>query len=404
MTRRPLHALSVAATLALSGPACGGRGTSGDSTQTVRCSPDASPVFLSSKWDDDDGDGLYLDEDYPTIDDEDDDIADHAWVRDELGRFHLFFHNEGSGSGSHIEHYVSTDLRSLEYAGVALRTNPDGWDSDGLWAPSVVEYGGVYFMFYTGVEGRGSGSVQRIGLATSEDLVTWTRLPVNRCPGTTGDGCIYECDEPWTTWGGPPGDYNQQCRDPFVLWDPDNERWVLFATARSKNGFGVVTVAYSTDRVQWSGGGFIDGTRRLASGIDGQTTGGQAENPHVMSRSGTYYLLFTDWEDPEDTLTVPDPRTQVQYLTSGTLTADTLGSANWVYRGYTSDPGVNAIEVQQVGNAWVMSQSIANPLSGDHALHRRDLRLKCVLWEGPFSFHTSGLEIRPQWRGATPNP
>jgi hypothetical protein len=167
----------------------------------------------------------------------------------------------------------------------------------------------------------------------------------------------------------------------------------MFATAKSTNQFGVVAVAYSTDLKEWTGAGYIDATRRLATGIGGQPTGGQSENPHIMSHEGTHYLLFADWQDPEDSLSVQAPRTVTQYATSPTLTADPSGSMNWTYRGYTPDPGVNAIEVQRVnGDTWIMSQSVFNPSSGDFD-HRRELRLKCVIWGDSFSFRTSNVKF-----------
>jgi hypothetical protein len=101
-----------------------------------------------------------------------------------------------------------------------------------------------------------------------------------------------------------------------VLRDDASKRCLLFATARSSNDFGVVTVASSTDLVHWRGVGFIDATRRFAR------------------------------------------------------------SANWQYRGYTPDPGVNAIKWLLVGGAEIVSQSISNPDCPDHAKHRRDLRLR----------------------------
>ena len=362
-----------------------------DSTATLSCSSSASPFFLKSKTDDDDGDGNPFDEDFPTINDEDDDIADHAWIKDRSGVYHLFFHNEGPFDNA-IEHYTSTDLQSLDYVGVALRGNPSGWDTR-LWAPHIIQYEDTYFMFYTGVEGKGPDSRQRIGLATSTDLMTWTRCPINNCPGTSGDGCIYECIEWWTTWNDLPGSFNQQCRDPFVIWDSVNGRWVMFATAKSINQFGVVTVAYSANLLDWIGGGFIDATRRLATGVAGQTTGGQAENPHVMSHQGTHYLLFTDWWDPEDSVSVVSPRTIAQYATSPTLTADSTGSINWTYRGHIPDPGVNAIEVQRIsGDLWIMSQGIINATSGDFG-HKGELRLKCVIWGDNFGFDTSNVKF-----------
>jgi hypothetical protein len=368
-----------------------------ESSANVCCDDGADPTFLHSKIDDDDGDGIILDEDFPAIDDEDDDIADHTWIEDDAGIYHLFFHTEDHGSGSYIEHYISHDFRSIEYIGPALFKNQNGWDSHGLWAPYVVKNGNVYYMFYTGVDGAaGDPSVkQRIGLAVSEDLVTWTRYPVNNCPGTSGDGCIYECDECWTTWGEETGSFNQQCRDPFVTWDPAAGRWIMFATARSDDGYGIVTVAYSKDLVDWYGAGFIEATGRLETGVMGQTTGGQAENPFVVSRDGTHYLFFTDWQDPEDSVTTVDPRTITQYATSSSLGADTLGSLCWTYRGYIPDPGVNAIEVLRLGgDTWIMSQSISNERSGYWPL-RRNLRLRCVIWGSGFEFRTSNVRFIP---------
>lgn len=400
---RPLGLLVIAASLSSFLTAgCNERPTV--SGETICCSDEARRILLKSKVDDDDGDGIILDEDFPDINDEDDDIADHSWIRDDAGVYHLFFQNEGLFSPIQIEHYTTTDLRSLDYVGIALSPNPGAWDANALWAPHVVRSGDMYFMFYTGVSGSGADAKQRIGLATSTDLMTWTRHPINSCPGTTGDGCIYECIESWTTAGGPPGSHNQQCRDPFIIWDSDSQRWVMFATAKSTNQFGVVTVAHSTDLINWSGAGYINPTRRLASGIGAQTTGGMAENPFVMTHEGTHYLLFSDWQDPEDTVSVEVPRTMTQYATSSTLAADSSGSLNWTYRGYTPDPAVNAIEVQVInGDIWVMSQSISNILSGEFP-NRRQLRLKCVIFDGDFSFDTQNLKI-PQGsvlRGVNP--
>ncbi len=363
-------------------------------SDTICCDDNAPPVLLASKLDDDDGDGNPYDEDFPRIDDEDDDIADHAWVRDDDGVYHLFFHTEDRGSGSFIEHYVSTGLERLRYAGPALRPEPGSWDSYSLWAPHVVRSGRTWYLFYTGTDGPAGdpAAKQRIGLAVSTDLASWTRVPVNRCPGTSGDGCVYECRECWTTWGAAPGSWNQQCRDPFVIRDPAGG-WLMFATAKSVNGYGEITVARSNDLVGWTGAGFIDATRRLPEGTGGQTTGGQAENPFVVQHDGAWYLFFTDWQDPEDSLGVPHPRTIAQYATSRTLAADTAGSASWIYRGSIPDPGVNAIEILRVSpGVWLMSQSISNERSGLWP-HRRQLRLRCIDWGPGFTFSTSNVRL-----------
>jgi hypothetical protein len=360
-------------------------------TGGLRCDDAAVPTLLASKPDDEDGDGRILDEAFPDIDDEDDDIADHAWIADGTGRYHLFFHNEGRGEPWAIEHYSTRELNHIQYEGVALRAPAGAWDAGGIWSPHVVAVDGRYFMFYTGIEHGGPGATQRIGVAVSDDLVQWTRLAVNRCPGTSGDGCIYECAAPWTLWDDDSDPFNRQCRDAFVMRDESADRWLMFATARSTNGFGVVTVAASTDLISWTAAGYVDATRRLASGAGAQTTGGQCENPFVISRDGLNYLLFTDWRDPEDSLDVASPRTIVQYATSPSLAVDAGGSAGWTYRGYIPDPGVNAIEVFDHGPATLMSQSLSNPNCGYVKPIRRMLRLKCVEWNGDGTFRTSNV-------------
>lgn len=186
-------------------------GGCGDAPQRVAtppaCDAAGTAALLASKIDDDDGDGRILDEHYPQIDDEDDDIADHAWVQGPDGLYHLFFQNEGKSGGNALEHYVSADLQHLQYVGVALAPRPGQWDSHGLWAPHVIPAGGRYYLFYTGIDGPANSPTthQRSGVAVSQDLTAWARLPVNECDGAPGDGCVYECIASWTTAGGPPG-------------------------------------------------------------------------------------------------------------------------------------------------------------------------------------------------------
>ena len=393
--RHPIRSILTTAILSLI-ITTGCDDTRTESAETACCDENAAPIFLVSKTDDDDGDGIILDEDFPVINDEDDDIADHAWIKDDSGLYHLFFHTEDHGGGTYIEHYTTADLQNLDYVGPALYNNPGGWDSYALWAPYIIRSGSTYYMFYTGTDGPGNdpNTSQRIGLATSSDLMNWTRYPTNNCPGTSGDGCVYECDESWTSWSEPSGSFNRQCRDPFVILDPSNQRWVLFATAKKLDQSGVITVAYSTNLTDWTGAGFIDATSRLPEGIGGQTTGGQTENAHVMYHEGIYYLLFTDWYDPEDSASTIDPRTITQYATSSTLAADSLGSADWIYRGYIPDPGVNAIEVLRINdNLQIMSQSLSNERSG-YWPRRRQLCLKCVVWDDNFTFSTSNVKFR----------
>lgn len=358
-------------------------------SNATTCNPSAEPFFLESKSD--------LDTD--------DDIADHAWMQDDSGVFHLFFQSEDQGSGDDIEHYTTADLQGLSYVGLALQKNPAGWDSYGLWAPHVVRNpaDGLHYLFYAGTTGAGSNpsATQRIGVATSPDLVTWTKAPINNCSGTTGDGCVYECNEPWTTWDNG-GSYDAQCRDPFAIWDASNSRWLLFTTAELDTAViggpwtQGISVAESADLRHWTGLGYIKATKRLwpsEGGVGAQLTGGVAENPVVTEYDGQYYLFFTDSYDPEDYAYVANPRTIVQYASSSTLDADPSGGPRWTYRGATRDPGVNATEISVVaGDTWLMTHSISgSPYSGYRATHLRDLRVKRLVWNADGTFTTWNL-------------
>ncbi|UCE01486.1 MAG: family 43 glycosylhydrolase [Candidatus Latescibacterota bacterium] len=346
---------------------------------TSACDPAAAPTFLHGA--------------FP--------IADHAWIEDVHGVFHLFNH-AGAPSQS-IFHATTPDLQTLmlEPPGAVLTPSTGAWDSHALWAPNVVESNGVYYMFYTGTTGPGTdpNAIQRIGVATSTDLVHWTRYPINDCAGAGGDGCVYDCDEPWTAWSRG-GAYDAQCRDPFVIRDADTERWVMLVTTRLDvpgTQSDAISVATSTDLLHWIGAGYIEATKTLTSaegGILGQRSGGAAENAFVTRYDRLYYLTFTDWrdEDPANPDCADSSCSMVQYVTSRSLDATPDGSANWEYRGYTPDRGVNAIEViVREGDTWIQSQSVANPNSGDWAAHGRDLRLKRMVWQADESYWTSNL-------------
>ncbi|KKP70169.1 hypothetical protein A2X44_00475 [candidate division CPR3 bacterium GWF2_35_18] len=60
------------------------------------------------------------------------------------------------------------------------------WDDAHTYYPYVIKDETIYKMWYTGHD----GSNVRIGYATSNDGLTWTRNSGNNCSGTIGDGCV----------------------------------------------------------------------------------------------------------------------------------------------------------------------------------------------------------------------
>ena len=120
-------------------------------------------------------------------------ILEDKWVWDlwlapekVAGQWHIFFlqaprslvNPDLRHASATVGHATSTDLKSWEYLGTALEPGAFGaWDDRAIWTGSIVKAdSGVWHMFYTGTnKSTENGFVQRIGVATSTDLLHWTK-------------------------------------------------------------------------------------------------------------------------------------------------------------------------------------------------------------------------------------
>jgi beta-fructofuranosidase len=85
--------------------------------------------------------------------------------------FHLIIPNH-----DYIAHATSKDGISWRRVENALFVgHPGEWDDDMLWTMDVCEVNGKFEMFYTGLQRKDRGVVSRIGLAESNDLISWTK-------------------------------------------------------------------------------------------------------------------------------------------------------------------------------------------------------------------------------------
>ena len=194
-----------------------------------------------------------------------------------------------------------------------------------MWAPSIVRKpGGItYYMFYTGVEldtvtitPLVTTEIQRVGVATSVDLETWTQdaTPVysnKKAPWTHQDST-------WNMVNLGNGTYYSdawQFRDPFVMSDPEhNGRWLMYFAAIDSNlGKYVVGVAATPDtnlRV-WQNKWPLRRTSAAFMNAD------RNESPHAFYRRGNWWLMYTSnhyWGD------------QITYALNG---ASPVDSATW---------------------------------------------------------------------------
>lgn len=181
---------------------------------------------------------------------------------------------------------MSNDLYAWPGAAIdtaAISVRAGMFDSKHVWAPSIVRRGLTYYMFYTGVDDAGH---QRIGPATSTDLVTWERQsePVLR----------YEALGDWAMprKPGPPYFDQAQLRDPFVMPDPDNPgQWLMY--------FITIPTLYpdaTVVGVARSNGDFTEWTNDfpLMATLHPLPAPGQAlvESPHAFYYQGRWWLLY----------------------------------------------------------------------------------------------------------------
>lgn len=211
------------------------------------------------------------------------------WLARQGDTYHLFFLQASRALGdpdrrhyrASVGHATSTDLRSWTQVDDALvPADRPAFDDIATWTGSVVQgTNGRWHMFYTGAGSADDGLVQRIGLATSHDLTTWTRHPA---------GPVLEADPRWyerlhgSSWA------DEAWRDPWVFPDPDGDGWHMLITARANHGpvddRGVIGHARSTDLVHWQAQPPLTAP---GSGF------GQLEVPQVEIVDGRPVLLFS---------------------------------------------------------------------------------------------------------------
>lgn len=181
-----------------------------------------------------------------------------------------------------IGHAVSQDLINWRILPDVLHPskNVADWDSASTWTGCVIYHNNIWYMLYTGVNRQENGLIQRIGLATSTNLIDWEKYAAE--PVLVADPQWYEMLE-LDMW------YDHVWRDPWVF--KLNGRFHAFITARSNQGHksarGVIGYAWSDDLIQWQVGPPV-------------TTPGEfsyMEVPQLVEINGRYYLIFCVGKD-----------------------------------------------------------------------------------------------------------
>jgi predicted GH43/DUF377 family glycosyl hydrolase len=195
--------------------------------------------------------------------------------------FHVFYtriptYFQSSSAGDSIGHATSLDLKHWWVHPPVIAVEDSWFEGGAVWAPLVMENpGGGYIMFYTCVD---SIYVQRIGVATSDDLFNWTKHPGNP---------VFRPDTSWAAWDSTV-DWSS-CRDPHIFYEDGT--YYMFVTVETNSGEGAVGSAVSTDLFNWTDTGPI----YVHSGAYSWHA---IESCFLMKRDGKYRLFFSEEEIP----------------------------------------------------------------------------------------------------------
>jgi beta-fructofuranosidase len=199
-----------------------------------------------------------------------------TWLVPAEGRYHLFHMQKVAGEPDSLEigHAVSEDLVRWTMLDPALTLGPPGaWDRFRFRTGTVVAHGGRYHLFY----GAAPDLIDRIGVATSTDLLHWDRHAGN--PIAEADPRWYEHDATSRLTG------TVAWRDPCVVRDGDE--WVMYLAARlaqgPPGGRGTIATLRSRDLLRWEVGPPLDVPPGYAV----------MEVPDVFELDGRWFLLHS---------------------------------------------------------------------------------------------------------------
>ncbi|NUM44758.1 MAG: DUF11 domain-containing protein [Anaerolineales bacterium] len=284
---------------------------------------------------------------------------------------------------SEKDSFVAHFLSGLYPPSTRLPSDTGAWDGNGVRYPLVLQNGGNYRMWYTGLEFNGPG---RVGMATSPDGINWAKSPLNPildvgAPGAwDADGleapfviregpttykmwysgfpeCAigYATSSDGVSWTKHPGNpvltpgtesWNNMCAiHPYILFEDGlYKMWLL--SIGDDGGGQVPYIAYATsaDGITWD----WDAANPLIT----RDWEGFFWRPDVLHLGGTYQMWYSAWDGEAHTsyATSPDEVTWTKF--GAPVLSGTPGAWD---EGFAADPFV--IEDGGVFTMWYDSNT-----------------------------------------------
>jgi len=188
-----------------------------------------------------------------------------------LGTYHAYPEPGYEAGPAVIGLCFSDDLRSWEVGPPILAPDPScEWEAGGLYKSWLVEWEGVYYVFYNAKDRTHGRWLEQTGFARSRDLVRWERFsgnPVLRI--------------------GAAGDFDDRfASDPCVL--RHNNAWVMFYFGNCSDGHARDGVAFSDDLLHWQKGNEV----LVDVGPVGSIDSTHAHKPGIIARGDRLFHFY----------------------------------------------------------------------------------------------------------------
>jgi len=223
---------------------------------------------------------------------------------------------------------------------IVLPASTGKWDSNVLWRPCVVKTDSSFLMWYNGEDGTG---VDRIGLATSSDGVSWTRYAQNPVltEGTSGEWDRGSVNEVWVIYDG----------GLFKMWYSGE---TLTSTNLSIAQIATYQIGYATsaDGIHWTK---YSGNPVLTTGPKGSWDDKWVWRPIVLSTSASW-LMYYSGESRSGATGVGTARSTDGVHWTKTTAIITVPKSTWD-SSQLRPSGSGASDVVKVNGGYLMSYS-----------------------------------------------